>query len=207
MYPHDINGAVADALKSLSGWEVIVASIDDPDQGLSDERLNATDVLIWWGHKRHGEVKDDLVKRIERRVREQGMGFIALHSSHFAKPYKALMGTPCSWREYKADGTSVQIKVGAPQHPIAQGVKDFELPKIERYGEPFRVPVPEAVPLEGVYTKPDGKTEPGRMGMCWTVGKGRVFYFTPGHETYDDFFRPEVKQIMRNAVQWAAPQN
>lgn len=205
VYPKDINNAIADSLKSLDGWEVIAASIDEPHQGLPDDLLKRTDVLIWWGHKRHDEVKNELVDKIYKRVTEEGMGFISLHSSHFAKPYKKLMGTACTWREYKADGTSVKIIVKDPNHPIAKGVKDFELPKIERYGEPFAVPEPEAVVLDGIYTKPDGKTEPGRMGMCWTVGKGKVFYFTPGHETYDDFFRKEVIQIMKNAVQWACP--
>ena len=97
----------------------------------------------------------------------------------------------------------MQIIVKDPTHPIAKGVKDFSLPKIERYGEPFAVPTPEAVVFDGIYTKPDGQKENGRMGLCWTVGKGRVFYFTPGHETYDDYFRPEVRQIFRNAVEWA----
>ena len=114
------------------------------------------------------------------------------------------MGTPCSWREYVDDGTSAEIIVKLPDHPICKGVKNFKL-KIERYGEPFAVPEPEAVPLDGIYTKPDGQTEPGRMGMCWTVGKGKVFYFTPGHETFHDYYRPEVRQIFVNAVQWAAP--
>ncbi len=205
VYPDDINSAVAEGLKALAGWEIITASLDDPDQGVSEERLQATDVLIWWGHKRHGDVKRELVDRIDKRVREQGMGFIALHSSHFAAPFKKLMGTTCSWGEYVADGTSVQIIVKEPNHPICKGVKDFTLPKIERYGEPFKVPTPEAVPLDGIYTKPNGVTQPGRMGLCWTVGKGRVFYFTPGHETYNDFYRPEVRLILRNAVEWVAP--
>jgi len=205
VYPKDVNTAIAEGLKGLEGWDVVIASIDQPDQGVPEALLKQTDVLIWWGHKRHGEVKDELVDRIVRRVKEDGMGFISVHSSHFAKPYKKLMGTACSWREYKADGTSVKITVKEPNHPIAQGVKDFDLPKIERYGEPFRVPEPEAVVFEGVYTKPNGEKEPGRMGMCWTVGKGRVFYLTPGHETYDDFFRPEIRRILSNAVQWAAP--
>jgi trehalose utilization protein len=206
VYTNDINAAIAEGLRSLEGWEVITASLQDPDQGLSPERLNSTDVLIWWGHKKHGEVKDELVDRIVARVKEQGMGFISLHSSHFAKPFRRLMGTRCSWREYKADGTSARIIVKEPNHPIARGVKDFTLPRIERYGEPFAVPPPEVVVLDGIYTKPDGTTEPGRMGMCWTVGKGKVFYFTPGHETYPDFFMPEVRQILRNAVLWAAPE-
>jgi trehalose utilization protein len=205
VYPKDVNTVIAEGLQSLSGWEITTASLGEPDQGLTEDRLNQTDVLMWWGHKKHGEVTDDLVNRIERRVKEQGMGFIAIHSSHFAKPYKQLMGTRCSWRAYKADGTSAKITIKLPDHPITKGVKDFELPAIEFYGEPFAVPTPEAVPLDGVYTRPDKTTEPCRMGLCWTVGKGKVFYFVPGHETYDDFFRPEVRLILRNAVEWAAP--
>jgi trehalose utilization protein len=207
VYPNDINAAIAEGLKPLEskGWDIVKASLNDPSQGITDELLNSTDVLIWWGHKRHGEVKDELVNKIQRRVKEEGMGFISTHSSHFAKPYKRLMGTACTWREYVCDGTSVEISVKEPNHPICKGVKDFKLPLIERYGEPYAVPTPEAVPLDGVYTKPDGTKAPARMGLCWTVGKGKVFYFTPGHETYDDYFRPEVRQIFINAVEWAAP--
>jgi len=204
VYPNDINTAIAEGLKPLEakGWEVVKASLDDPDQGLSDDRLNSTDVLIWWGHKKHGEVKDELVSRIQKRVKDEGMGFIGTHSAHFSKPLKRLLGTPCSWREYVLDGTTVQISVKLPDHPICKGVEDFNIP-IERYGEPFAVPPPEAVPLDGLYTKPNGDKEPARMGMCWTIGKGKVFYFTPGHETYPDYFRPQVRQIFLNAVQWA----
>jgi trehalose utilization protein len=207
VYPKDINTAIAEGLKPLEaqGWQVVIAGLKDPGQGVPDSLLESTDVLIWWGHKKHGDVSDELVNKINQRVRDGKMGFIATHSSHFAKPYKKLMGTACSWREYKTDGTSVEIIVKDPNHPICKGVKSFKLPKIERYGEPFAVPTPEAVPLDGIYTKPDGKTEPGRMGMCWTVGKGKVFYFTPGHETYNDYYLPEVRQIFVNAVQWAAP--
>ena len=97
-----------------------------------------------------------------------------------------------------------EIIVKLPDHPICKGVKNFNLPGIERYGEPFKVPEPEAVPLEGIYHRPDGKTETARMGLCWTVGKGKVFYFTPGHETYNDYYRPEVRQIFVNAVNWAS---
>jgi trehalose utilization protein len=206
VYPQDINTAIAEGLKPLEseGWEVIKASINDPDQGISDELLKSTAVLIWWGHKRHGDVKDELVDKIDKRVKEEGMGFIGTHSAHFSKALKKLLGTPCSWREYVADGTSAEIIVKEPNHPICKGVKTFKLPAIERYGEPFKVPTPESVPLDGMYTKPDGQTEPARMGMCWTLGKGRVFYFTPGHETYNDYYRPEVRHIFVNAVNWCA---
>jgi trehalose utilization protein len=207
VYPDDINTAIAEGLKPLEakGWEIVKASLKDPDQGISDALLNSTDVLIWWGHKKHGDVNNELVGKIVNRVKEGNMGFIATHSSHFCKPLKKLLGTACSWGEYKTDGTSVEILVKEPNHPICKGVKDFKLPKIERYGEPFAVPTPEAVPLDGVYTRPDGQTQPGRMGLCWTIGKGKVFYFTPGHETYDDYYRPEVRRIFVNAVEWAAP--
>jgi trehalose utilization protein len=206
VYPNDINTAIAEGLKPLEahGWQVLKAGLGDPDQGLSDELLNSTDVLIWWGHKKHGEVKDELVAQIVKRVKEQGMGFIATHSAHFSKPLKRLLGTACSWREYVLDGTTVEVIVKEPDHPICHGVANFKIP-IERYGEPFQAPTPESVPLDGLYTLPGGKTEPGRMGMCWTIGNGKVFYFTPGHETFPDYFRPEVRQIFINAVQWAAP--
>ena len=207
VYPNDINSAIAEGLQPLEteGWQVIKASLDQPDQGISEELLNSTDVLIWWGHKKHGEVKDALVDKINDRVRAGKMGFIGTHSCHFARPFKKLMGTACSWREYVDDGTSAEIIVKEPDHPICKGVKNFRLPKIERYGEPFAVPTPEAVPLEGIYTKPDGSNERARMGLCWTVGQGKVFYFTPGHETYNDYYRPDVRKIFLNAVPWAAP--
>jgi trehalose utilization protein len=205
VYPQDINTAIAEGLEPLKadGWDVHKASINDPDQGISDELLKSTNVLIWWGHKRHGDVKDELVEKIVRRVKEEGMGFIGTHSAHFSKPLKRLLGTPCSWREYVDDGSSADIIVKEPDHPICKGVKNFRLPGIERYGEPFKVPPPESVPLEGIYHKPDGRTENARMGLCWMVGKGKVFYFTPGHETYNDYYRPEVRQIFINAVKWA----
>lgn len=207
VYPQDINTAIAEGLQPLEGrgWEIIKAGLNDPDQGISDGLLETTDVLIWWGHKKHNDVKDDLVSKIVERVQAGKLGFVATHSAHFSKALKKLLGTPCSWREYVADGTSAEIIVKEPNHPICRGVKNFKLPKIERYGEPYAVPTPEAVPLDGIYTRPDGKTEPGRMGLCWTVGQGKVFYFTPGHETYNDYYRPEVRRIFVNAVEWAAP--
>ncbi len=206
MYPNDINGAIAEGLqKSLTDWEITLANLKDPDQGINDELLKSTDVLMWWGHQKHGDVKNELVDKIVRRVKEDGMGFISLHSSHFAKPWKKILGTPCSWGEYVADGTSAKVIVKAPDHPIAQGVKDFELPKIERYGMPYAVPKPDTIVFDGIYTKPNGQQAPGWMGLCWKIGQGNTFYFTPGHETYDDFFRDDVRRIMANTVQWAAP--
>lgn len=205
VYPKDINGAVAEALASLKNWEVVTASIDQPDQGLPDALLNRADVLVWWGHKRHNDVKDELVAKIVKRVKEDGMGFIALHSSHFAKPNKALMGTPCSWGAYKGDSTTLDVTVKDSSHPIAKGVKNFTIDHSERYSEQYAVNPPEAVVFEGVHHVKDGSTDPSRIGMTWTVGKGKFFYFQAGHETNPVFFDKNVQQIMRNAVKWAAP--
>lgn len=132
VYPNDINGAVAEGLACLEGWEVVKASLDDPDQGLSDERLNGCDVLVWWGHQKHGKVKDELVKKIVRRVKENGMGFISLHSAHFAKPNITLMsqsetsqellakvqpkGCVAAWGAYK--GKMFYFQAGHETNPV-----------------------------------------------------------------------------------------
>jgi trehalose utilization protein len=206
VYPKDISGAVAEGLKPLDGWEVVTATISDPDQGVSEDSLAKTDVLIWWGHQRHGQVAEKNVARIVRRVKEEGMGFIALHSSHYAKALKRLLATPCGWKGgYFEDGSAVKLIVKDKQHPIVRGVSDFTLPHTERYSEPFEVPPPESLVLDGIYTLPKGTTEQSRQGLVWTIGKGKVFYFQPGHETYPIFFDENVRKIMRNAVQWMAP--
>ncbi|MEN6425596.1 MAG: ThuA domain-containing protein [Phycisphaerales bacterium] len=205
VYPSDINGAIAEGLKDLKGWEVVTANLSDPDQGLPDELLNRADVLIWWGHQRHDQVKDQLVDKIARRVKEDGMGFISLHSSHFAKPNKKLMGTACSWGAYLGDSTTLQVTVKDSKHPIAKGVKTFTIVHNERYSDPYAVPTPQSVVFEGVASLKDGGIDPSQQGFTWQVGKGRFFYFQPGHETNPVFFDKNVRKIMINAVKWAAP--
>jgi trehalose utilization protein len=206
VYPKDINGAIAEGLsKDLTGWEVVVANLSDPDQGLPEKVLNRADVLVWWGHQKHDQVKNELVDKIVKRVKEDGMGFISLHSSHFAKPNKKLMGSPCSWKAYVGDSTTLKVTVKDPNHPIAQGIKEFTVTHNERYSDPYAVPKPKAVVFEGVASLKDGGTDPSQQGLTWEVGKGKVFYFQPGHETNPIFFDPTVRKIMINAVKWAAP--
>jgi len=205
VYPNDINSAIAEGLKELKGWEVVKANLSDPNQGLPDELLKRADVLIWWGHQRHAQVKDQLVDKIVKRVKEDGMGFISLHSSHFAKPNRKLMGTPCSWKAYVGDSTTLKVTVKDPNHPIAQGIKEFTITHNERYSDPYAVPKPKAVVFEGVASLKDGGNDPSQQGLTWEVGKGKVFYFQPGHETNPVFFDPTIRKIMINAVKWAAP--
>jgi len=208
VYPQDINGVIVEGLaKDLPDWEVVKASIDDPDQGLPDSLLAKCDVLIWWGHKRHNNVKKELVDKVEKRVRDEGMGFIALHSSHFALPNKRLMGSPCTWGAYKGDSATCTVVVHDATHPIAAGLPaQFTFAHAERYSEPYAVPEPKTVVLGGKHTLTDGTEDPARMGLCWEVGKGKFYYFQPGHETDPVFLQPEVRRMMANAVKWAAPQ-
>ncbi len=205
VYPKDINGAIAEGLASLEGWEAVVANLSDPEQGLPDDLLNRCDVLIWWGHQKHGDVKDALVEKIVKRVKEDGMGFISLHSSHYAKPNRKLMGTPCGWKAYVGDSTTLQVTVKDPTHPIAEGIKEFTVTHNERYSDPYQVPEPKAVVFEGVANLKNGGTDKSVQGLTWEIGKGRFFYFQPGHETNPIFFDQNVRKIMANAVKWAAP--
>ncbi len=221
VYPDDINGAVAEGLKCLAGWEVIKASLSDPDQGLSDERLNQCDVLVWWGHTKHRVVKDELVEKIVRRVRDEGMGFVALHSAHFAKPNIALMslaetskdllekvtpkGRVAAWGAYVGDSVTLTIRVTDPTHPIAQGIKDFTIQHSERYSDPYAVPPPNSVVFKGDAKLKDGSIDHSLVGLCWEIGKGKMFYFQAGHETDPVFFDANVRKIIANAVEWAAP--
>jgi trehalose utilization protein len=206
VYPKDINNVVADGLKaSLKDWEVVVGSLSDADQGVPDNILQKTDVLVWWGHLYHDKIKDALVERIVKRVKDDGMGFIPLHSGTWAKAFKKLIGASGDWKGgYYEDGSSVKLIVKDKNHPIAHGITDFVLDKTERYSEPFDAPKSELI-FDGIYTKPDGKTERSRQGLAWTIGKGKIFYFQPGHETYPTFFDKTVQKIMHNAVLWAAP--
>jgi trehalose utilization protein len=199
VYPEGIHAALASALESAT-CSTRTATLDEPEHGLSEEVLAATDVLVWWGHQAHDEVDDAVVERARRRVLE-GMGLVVLHSGHYSKLFRALMGTTASleWRE--ADDRE-RLWVVAPGHPIAAGVEpSFELEIEEMYGEPFDVPAPE----ELVFISWFSGGEVFRSGCCYTRGRGRIFYFRPGHETWPTYHHPLVRRVIANAVRWAAP--
>ena len=200
IYPNGISGALAAFLNQQQGFEARTATLDDPDAGVSDAVLAQTDVLIWFGHKKHDLVPDAAVDRIYKHVKERGMGFIALHSSHYSKALKRLLSATGSWSSYVNHGKAEQMWVVLPDHPIARGLTDFTIPKTEIYTEPFDVPEPEAVVLEGTWASGHRVREV----MAWTIGKGRVVYIREGHEEYPIFFMPEVQKLVANSVAWAA---
>jgi trehalose utilization protein len=202
MYPHDISGAVADALKAAGGFQVRTAALADADQGLSDSTLAETDVLFWWGHIRHRDVQNERVDAVLKRVREGGMGLAALHSSHYAKPFRRVLEASGNLGGVGIPDAPEQIVVKAPMHPIARGIKDFQIPKEEFYNEPFSVPEPDLVIFESTWST----GQRFRSGCLWRRGQGQVFYFRPGHETFPTFFQPEVKTILVNAARFLGQQ-
>ncbi|MEV3981436.1 ThuA domain-containing protein [Nonomuraea sp. NPDC049758] len=201
-YPEGMHGAVAGGLREHLGERVRVrtATLQDPGHGLDAATLAGTDVLTWWGHAAHEEVDDEVVARVCERV-WAGMGLLVLHSGHYSKVFRALMGTTCTvnWRD-TADRELVWTV--EPAHPIAAGVpQPLVIPEQETYGEPFGVPAPD----ELVFVSSFSGGEVFRSGCCYRRGKGRVFYFSPGDQNYPVFHQPGVRRILANAVLWAAP--
>jgi len=201
VYPEGMHTVIAAGIRELvPSAEVTTATLQEPEHGLTAERLAATDVLTWWGHVAHDQVSDVVAERVRKRVLE-GMGLIVLHSGHYSKVLRGLLGTSCSltWRE--ADDKE-RLWVCNPGHPIARGIdRYFELPAEEMYGEPFGIPPPE----EQVFISWFEGGEVFRSGNCWRRGNGKIFYFRPGHETYPTYFDPNIRRVIANAVEWARP--
>ena len=199
IYPNGIHEVIAQHLRS-SGLTVQTATLEQPEHGLTDAVLDQTDVLIWWGHIAHDRVQDDIVDKIHKRVLS-GMGLIALHSSHFSKIFKRLMGTSCNlkWRNV---GEKERLWVVTPSHPIAAGLDEsFEIAAEEMYGEFFDIPAPDTL----VFVSWFEGGEVFRSGCCYHRGQGKVFYFRPGDQDYPTYHQPEVLRVIANAVHWAAP--
>lgn len=200
IYPDGMHETIAAFLRRDAALDVSTAWLDQPEHGLTEARLARTDVLVWWGHMAHGDVADAVVDRVQRRVLE-GMGLIVLHSGHYAKIFKRLMGTTCSlkWRE---STDKERVWNVAPHHPITAGLGEyFEIPAEEMYGEPFGIPQPDELIFISWFTG----GEVFRSGATWQRGNGRVFYFRPGHETYPTYHDANVQRVITNAVLWARP--
>jgi trehalose utilization protein len=198
-YPQGIHGAIAAAFPQHQ-FTVRTATLDQPEHGLTAEVLQATDVLYWWGHLAHGEVSDEVVERVKARVLA-GMGLVVLHSGHFSKIFKSLMGTSCDlkWREAN---DRERIWTVAPGHPIAAGLPECVLLEAEEmYGEHFDTPAPD----ELVFVSWFSGGEVFRSGCTYQRGEGRIFYFRPGHETYPTYHNTQIQRVLVNAAHWAAP--
>jgi trehalose utilization protein len=200
IYPDGIQEAIAAALRAELGDAAVVrtATLADPEHGLMSEVLEATDVLAWWGHRAHEDVDDAAADRVVQHVLD-GMGLVVLHSSHYSKPFLRLMGTRCSLR-WRNDAEREVVWTVAPTHAIADGIPPvFVVPEHEMYGEYFDIPPPEQL----VFISSFAGGEVFRSGCCWTRGKGRIFYFSPGHETFPVYYQPEIRRVLANAARWA----
>ncbi|MEK3889785.1 ThuA domain-containing protein [Bacillus sp. FSL K6-3431] len=199
IYPEGIHGTIAKLLAE-HGYETKTATLDEPEHGLTEEVLKNTDVLFWWGHLAHGEVDDEVVNRVHERVL-QGMGLVVLHSGHFSKIFKKLMGTSCDLKWREADEKE-RLWVVDPTHPIAEGIGEYiELEKEEMYGEHFDIPAPD----ELVFLSWFEGGEVFRSGCTYKRGNGKIFYFRPGHETYPTYHQKDIQKVLVNAAKWVKP--
>ncbi len=200
IYPDGMHATITKALKTEGDMDVRTATLEEPEHGLTEAVLKSTDVLTWWGHMAHDKVDDKIIDRVQKNVLE-GMGLICLHSAHFSKIFRRMMGTTCSlkWREA---GERERLWNIAPSHPITEGIGEyFELPHTEMYGERFDIPEPDQL----VFISWFQGGEVFRSGCCWERGHGRIFYFRPGHETYPIYHDKNVMKVIANAVRWANP--
>ena len=224
VYPTSIRGAIADGLNEDGGGQIAatVAHLDEPAHGITESVLSGIDVLLWWGHARHGEVADETAQLIKIAV-HKGLGFIPLHSAHYSKPFKAVLNATGDltggWREGNPPDTE-ELTICAPHHPITQGLSDFVLPQEEMYGSPFGVPPFETMifqsyfPVGGEYFPSFATTVGEGIDPAFTCGSGngqnrghgagRVFYFRPGHEAFPTYFDANVRRVLRNGVLWCA---
>lgn len=200
-YPDGMHHHIAGWLNRDPSIRAETATLQDPEHGLPPSRLEETDVLVWWGHMAHEAVDDGVAERVVEQV-NAGMGFLPLHSAHFAKPFKRLMGTTCtlSWRDR---GERERLWICNPAHPIVEGIEGpyIEIPRAEMYSEPFQVPAPD----EQIFVSWFAGGEVFRSGNVWYRGAGKVFYFRPGHETFPIYHDPAVMRVIGNACKWLAP--
>jgi trehalose utilization protein len=201
-YPRGMHGAIADGIAAALGERVRVrtATLEEPEHGLAQAVLEDTDVLTWWGHAAHDEVDDGVVERVQEAVLG-GMGLLALHSAHYAKVFKRLLGTSCSL-QWRNAGERELVWTVDPAHPIAAGVpQPIVIEAHEMYGEPFDIPAPD----ELVFVSSFAGGEVFRGGCCFRRGAGRIFYFSPGDQDYPIYHHPDVRRVIANAIEWALP--
>lgn len=199
VYPEGIHGCIAGFLGKEEDIAVRTATFEEPEHGLTEEVLEETDVLIFWSHALQEEFSDAVAERVQRHV-QAGMGLIALHSAHFSKIMKRLLGTSMTLK-WKHDEQE-KLWCILPSHPIAQGLPEMiEIPQEEMYGEYFDIPKPDDVVFAGWFS--GGQIF--RSGVTFTRGYGKIFYFQPGHEAYPVYHMPEIQRILVNAVRFCAP--
>ena len=144
IYPEGIEGALSSFISKEEDMYVTKAVLADPDQGLSEERLANTDVLVFWSHKYWRDLDDETAERVQKHVLE-GMGIILLHSAHASKVFARIMGTRTQSLRWREADERQRYWIVAPAHPITQGLEGeyFDVPMDETYAEYFEIPRPD----------------------------------------------------------------
>lgn len=200
VYPDGIHGAIAAFLAKQGDIKITTATLDEPEHGLTDEVLKNTDVLIWWGHMAHEDVDDAIADKVHKKVVEDGMGFIALHSAHGSKVFRRFSGAASGKLSWREDEGLERIFFVEPSHPLAQGMPEyFEIPKTEMYGEYFCISAPDE--LVGISWFEGGEVM--RSVFTYKRGMGKVVYLRPGHETLPIYYNENVQKLIINAVRYA----
>lgn len=201
VYPGGVHKHLKGALADVADFDIQLGTMDMPEHGLTEQVLNQLDVLVWWAHMDHELVDPAVVDRVYARIMDKGMGLICLHSSHFSSIFKRLMGTTCNLK-WRHGAEKERIWVMDPTHPVASGLPEhFEIPMAEMYGERFDIPTPDAL----VFLSWFSGGEVFRSGCAFHRGRGRIFYFRPGHGTYRVYDHPLVIKVIENSIRWAAP--
>ena len=200
LYPGGIARYTAEYLREDTALEVRISAFQDAAYGLGDDLLQETDVLVMYSHFFNDQLPQDRLDAVCRRVREQGMGLVLLHSALWMNLTRQLVG-PCGYAAYREIGEKERVWTVLPDHPIASGMPvSFEFQHSEMYQESAGFPRPDDVIFLSWY---EGG-EASRAGVTWTRGKGRIFYFSPGHAMYDVMQSAHYHQVVRNGVRWAA---
>lgn len=201
IYPNGIEKRLADILMVNEDMKIKTATMQDEDQGFSPEVLEQTDVLILWSHKHWRELEDIHVDEVCNRVKE-GMGLVVLHSGHASKIFSELLGTRTQQLHWRENDERQRYYIVSPLHPIVAGIEEeyFDIPMDETYWEYFNIPQPE----EQILLTSSEEGEVFRSGCIWKRGKGTIFYFQAGHETYPVYYQKEVMVIITNAVRYCS---
>ena len=197
LYPKGIHGAIADLLAQDEAIVTQTATLDEPEHGLSEEVLDNTDVLFGGVIAPTGKFKMKLSTE-SNSAYSAVWDWWCCHSGHYAKIFKRLMGTNCSfkWRE---EAERERLWNVAPGHPLTQGIgEQIVLENAEMYGERFDIPEPD----ESIFISWFEGGEVFRSGCVWRRGHGTIFYFRPGHETYPIYYNQEIGQVLRNAAHY-----
>ncbi|MDR0426377.1 MAG: ThuA domain-containing protein [Clostridiales bacterium] len=196
-YPEGMQNCLKAMLEAAGHRVTLVEQDENGDGAAMAAAVGDADVAYWWGHGLHQKVSDAAADAVVRAV-WRGMGLVCLHSSHLSKPFLRLIGTDGTlcWREA---GENERLWVVDPAHPIAAGLPPtVEIEREEMYGEPFGIPQPDELVFLGWYKG----GEVFRSGCVFRRGRGKVFYFQPGHETYPNYKLPDVRRILLNAAEY-----